>query len=409
MRATLSLAVMTAALAATPASAQDPQSFTQIEKGRYLAILGDCAGCHTAPGGKPMAGGLPIGTPFGNIIAPNITSDVDTGIGAMSDDQFVAALQEGRGKAGRRLYPAMPYIYYSKMSREDILAIRAYLNTVQPVSNAVVADQLPFPLDQRAVMIVWNALNFKPGRFKPVEGKSAEWNRGYYIVEGPGHCGACHTPKGVLGGDKTKRLYEGAALSGWFAPALTPDQRYGLASWSVEDIASYLKTGANKWTLASGPMADVITASTRFMRDDDLKAIATYLKDHGTAEPDTAKPLAADSAAMKAGAAIYKDNCAACHRDDGKGAPGLFPRLAGGANVQSRDLTTLARVVLAGSRAVATDGAPTAPAMPSFAWRLSDEEIANLLTYVRNHWGNAASAVSASEIAAHRSQVTTSN
>ncbi len=409
MRAILSSAALATALATSPALSQNPQDFSQIERGRYLSILGDCAGCHTAPGGKPMAGGLAIGTPFGKIIAPNITPDVDTGIGAMSDDQFVAALQEGRGKGGQRLYPAMPYIYYTKMSREDILAIRAYLNSLQPVVNAVVADQLPFPLDQRAVMIVWNTLNFTPGRFRPVEGKSAEWNRGYFIVEGPGHCGACHTPKGILGGDKTKRLYEGAALSGWFAPALTPDARSGLAAWSVEDIATYLKTGANKWTLASGPMADVITASTKHMRDDDLRAIATYLKDHGKPARDTAKPLAGNGAAMKAGAAIYKDNCSACHRDDGMGAPGLFPRLAGSANVQSRDVTTLARVVLAGTRAVSTDAAPTAPAMPSFSWRLTDGEVANLLTYIRNGWGNAASAVSASGIAGHRKQLASPN
>lgn len=405
MKRMLSTALVAAALGASPAFAQDPQSFSQIERGRYLSILGDCAGCHTAPGGKPMAGGLAIDTPFGKIIAPNITADVETGVGAMSDDQFVAALQEGRGRNGQRLYPAMPYIYYTKMSRDDILAIRAYLASLQPVKNAVVSDQLPFPLDQRAVMIVWNTLNFTPGRFKPVEGKSDVWNRGYYLVEGPGHCGACHTPKGMLGGDKTKRLYEGALLSGWFAPALTPDARFGLAAWSVDDIAKYLKTGANSWTLASGPMADVIAASTQHMRDDDLKAIATYLKDHGAAEADTAKPLPADSAAMKTGGALYKDNCAPCHRDDGMGAAGLFPRLAGGAIAQSRDVATMARVVLAGERAMATDAAPTAPAMPSFAWRLTDEETANLLTYVRNQWGNAASAVSPSQIAEIRKQL----
>ncbi|MCA0425569.1 MAG: cytochrome c, partial [Proteobacteria bacterium] len=161
--------------------------------------------------------------------------------------------------------------------------------------------------------------------------------------------------------------------------------------------------------LSSGPMADVITASTKHMRDDDLRAIATYLKDHGKPARDTAKPLAGNGAAMKAGAAIYKDNCSACHRDDGMGAPGLFPRLAGSANVQSRDVTTLARVVLAGTRAVSTDAAPTAPAMPSFSWRLTDGEVANLLTYIRNGWGNAASAVSASGIAGHRKQLASPN
>lgn len=409
MKRMISSAVAAAAFASVPAQAQDKQAFPQIEHGRYLAVLGDCAGCHTAPGGKDLAGGLPIDTPFGKIVAPNITPDMATGIGAMSDDEFVAALQNGRGKGGRRLYPAMPYPYYTKMTRDEILAIRAYLSTVQPVNNPVVADQLPFPLNQRAVMIAWNELNFTPGRFTPDPKKSDMWNRGYYLVSGPGHCGACHTPKGILGGDKMKRAYEGTTLSGWFAPALTRDARYGLAAWSVADVARYLKTGANQWTLASGPMADVIRASTRHMTEGDLTAIATYLKDHGETKPAKEKPLSAKSAAMKAGAAIYKDNCAPCHRDDGMGSPELFPRLAGSAMVQSRDATTLSHVVLAGARAVATPGAVTAPAMPSFAWRLSDKEVADLLTYVRNQWGNAASAVSPSKIAEDRKGLMSSN
>lgn len=401
MKNALSGALFATIVMASAASAQNPQAFSQIERGRYLAILGDCTGCHTAPGGKSFAGGLPIVTPFGKILAPNITPD-STGIGGMSDDEFVSALQDGRGRGGRRLYPAMPYTYYTKMNRDDILAIRAYLATVPPVNNPVVADQLPFPLDQRAVMIVWNGLNFTPGRFKPNPQKSAAWNRGAYIVEGPAHCGACHTPKGILGGDKSRRMYDGTSLQGWYAPSLNDEARSGLAAWSIEDITQYLKTGANNWTLASGPMADAVRASTSHMRDDDLLAIATYLKDRGGTVNRTARPIAAGTTGMRLGAAIYKDNCAACHRDNGMGIAGLFPRLAGSASVQSREITTLAHVVLAGARAVATDAAPTAPAMPSFAWRLNDAEIANLLTYLRNSWGNAASAVTSRQIREQR-------
>ena len=385
------------------ASAQDSQSFDRIERGRMLAVLGDCAACHTARGGEPFAGGLALQTPFGTLVAPNITPDRDTGIGNMTNDEFLAALHDGRGQNGRRLYPAMPYPTYTKMTDDDVLAIRAYLGTVAPVSNRVIVNQLPFPFSIRLAMAFWNRLNFTPGRFQPNPQKSAEWNRGAYIVEGPAHCGTCHTPKNLLGGDKTGRPLAGAALQGWFAPNITPNARQGIGNWSKDELARYLKSGTNSWTLASGPMADAVSHSTSKMTDEDLAAIATYLKDGDTGE-SAADPvaIAATDNAMRAGAAIYKDACAACHKDAGTGEVHLFPRLAGGALVQSDDPTTLARVVLQGTRAVATSGAPTAPAMPAFDWRLDDGEVAAVLTYIRNSWGNAASAVSTSAIANRR-------
>jgi mono/diheme cytochrome c family protein len=385
------------------ASAQDSQSFDRIERGRMLAVLGDCAACHTARGGEPFAGGLALQTPFGTLVAPNITPDRDTGIGNMTNDEFLAALHDGRGQNGRRLYPAMPYPTYTKMTDDDVLAIRAYLGTVAPVSNRVIVNQLPFPFSIRLAMAFWNRLNFTPGRFQPNPQKSAEWNRGAYIVEGPAHCGTCHTPKNLLGGDKTGRPLAGAALQGWFAPNITPNARQGIGNWSKDELARYLKSGTNSWTLASGPMADAVSHSTSKMTDEDIAAIATYLKDGDTGE-SAADPvaIAANDSAMRAGAAIYKDACAACHKDAGTGEIHLFPRLAGSALVQSDDPTTLARVVLQGTRAVATSGAPTAPAMPAFDWRLDDGEVAAVLTYIRNSWGNAASAVSASAIANRR-------
>jgi mono/diheme cytochrome c family protein len=406
MRSALSIiaasAMGMAALIST-AFAQDTQSFDRLERGRYLTILSDCAACHTAPGGRPFAGGLALLTPFGTILAPNITPDQETGIGNWTDDEFVAALHDGRGRGGTRLYPAMPYPAYTKMTRDDALAIRSYLATVAPVSNKVVANQLPFPLNIRLAMLFWNQLNFTAGRYQPNPEKSAEWNRGAYIVEGAGHCGTCHTPKTLLGGDKTTSALRGATLQGWFAPNITPDPHRGIGNWSKEELVQYLKTGANSSTLASGPMADAVSHSTSQMTDEDIAAIATYLKDSGAGGyAKKPVPIAVDNTDMQAGAAIYKDSCAACHRDTGTGESRLFPSLAGSALVQSDSSTTLVRMVLQGSRAVSTATMPTAPAMPAFDWRLDNAEVAAVLTYIRNSWGNAAPAVTAGTVASGR-------
>ncbi|SHN84469.1 c-type cytochrome [Bradyrhizobium erythrophlei] len=405
MRRPLTAAILFVSLTGTVA-AQDFQSFDLIERGRYLAILGDCAGCHTAANGAPFAGGVALLTPFGTLVAPNITSDPDTGIGNMTNDEFLAALREGRGRNGKRLYPAMPYPAYTKMADDDVRALRAYFATIAPVKNRVESNQLPFPLNIRLAMVFWNGLNFTPGRYQPNPQKSAAWNRGAYIVEGPAHCGTCHTPKTLLGGDKNSAALTGATLQGWFAPDITNDQRKGIGGWSQDDLVQYLKTGANKWTLASGPMAEAVSHSTSRMNDEDILAIATYLKDNGqlgaSARPE---PVAAGNGAMRAGAAIYKDSCAACHKDSGEGEINLFPRLAGSALVQSDDPTTLARVVLHGTRAVSTSGAPTAPAMPAFDWRLEDVQVAAVLTYIRNTWGNAAGSVPASAVAGQRASL----
>jgi mono/diheme cytochrome c family protein len=385
------------------ALAEDTQSFDRIERGRYLA---DCAGCHTAPGGAPFAGGLALETPFGTLVAPNITPDPETGIGNMTNDEFLATLHEGRSHNGKRLYPAMPYPAYTKITDDDVLAMRTYFATIAPIKNRVVSNQLPFPFNVRLSMTFWNGLNFTPGRYQPNPQKSAAWNRGAYIVEGAAHCGTCHTPKTFLGGDKDSVALTGATLQGWFAPDITNDPRKGIGGWSRDDLVQYLKTGANQWTLASGPMAEAVSHSTSQMNDADILAIATYLKDRGeggaSARPE---PVAADTSVMRAGAAVYKDNCAACHKDSGQGEVNLFPRLAGSALVQSDDPTTLARVVLHGTRAVSTSGAATAPAMPAFDWRLEDAQVAAVLTYIRNNWGNAAGSVSASAVASQRASL----
>ncbi len=386
-------------LSGAHAAGIDKQNFGQIERGHYLTIVGDCAACHTLPGsGHAFAGGRPVETPFGMLLAPNITPDPQTGIGAWTDEEFINALTKGTGRGGTHLYPAMPYTYYTKLTRDDALAIRAYLNTIPAVHNPVKADQLPFPFDMRWTMAVWNALYFTPGTFHPDPHKSAQWNRGAYLAEGPAHCGMCHTPKNFLGADETGELLQGYALQGWFAPNITDDPRRGLGGWSLKDIVTYLKTGHNRTSAATGLMSETLNLSTSQMSNADLEAIAVYLKDQTGQTQSVASVDPPDRAVMKSGAQIYADECSGCHAEDGKGIPGMFPSLSGSAAVQQNDPTTLLRIVLRGARSVGTAAAPTAPAMPEFGWVLDDDQVAALLTYVRNAWGNSAPAVTAGEV-----------
>jgi mono/diheme cytochrome c family protein len=383
----------------------DVQDFAQIARGRYLTIVGDCAACHTLPeGGRDFAGARPIETPFGNLVASNITPDPQTGIGAWTDEEFINALQKGTGRNGAHLFPAMPYTYYTRVTRDDALAIRAYLDTVAAVYNPVNSNQLPFPFDIRASMIVWKKLFFAPGTFAPVAGKSEEWNRGAYLTEGLGHCGLCHTPKNFLGGDKTGERLHGYALQGWFASDITNDPRRGLGGWSVDEIATYLKTGHSRTGVANGPMSETLSLSTSHMTDADLKAIAIYLKDapDGNNNQNQGAPAAPDQTAMKIGGTIYADQCTGCHGANGKGVANLFPTLEGSAVVQQTDPTSLMHIVLRGARGVATDRAPTGAAMPEFGWLLKDDEAAAVLSYIRNSWGNAAPPVTAGDVGTAR-------
>lgn len=391
-------------LAASQARAQGQEAlFSDRERGRYLADIGDCAACHTAPGGKPFAGGLALETPFGQIVTPNITPDRETGIGGWSEDQFIHAMQTGMAPGGKHLYPAFPYPYYTKVRPADLAAIWTYLQTLAPVHNPVKSNQLPFPFSIRSSLIGWNLLSFKKGEFKPDPAKSPEWNRGAYLVEGLGHCGACHTPKTLWGGDRMSKALQGGELQGWMAPDITGVRGTGLGNWSTGDIVAYLKTGANAHSLASGPMREAVEHSTSRMSEADLQAIAVYLKDQpGKAERP--QPLAADTAKMKSGAAIYQDACAACHTASGAGIAELFPPLRQNSIVQQDNPATLIRLLLVGSQAAATDAKPTGPAMPPFDWRLNDDQAAAVLTYIRNSWGNAAPDVKASDIATLRKQ-----
>lgn len=392
-------------IASSRAADTDQQKFHQIEHGRYLATLADCTACHTKKdGSKPFAGGRPIETPFGIIASANITPDRETGIGNWTDDQFDNALRRGIRPDGSRLYPAMPYTAYTKLSRDDVNAIRAYLATVEPVKNPVIADQLPFPFDVRLGMRGWDALFFTPGEFKPDPNKPAEWNRGAFLVTGPGHCGACHTPKNIFGADKESEALQGGQVQGWFAPDITGAMTSGVGSMSTDDIVALLKTGHNRVGTVTGPMAEEVQDSSSHFTDSDLKAIAAYLKSLPGKET-TGTPLAQSDARMKAGQAIYRDSCSACHGLDGAGSPNLFPALAKAPSVRERDPTSAIRVILRGARSVATRAEPTAPAMPSFGWALKDDQIAAVLTYIRNSWGNAAAAASTDDVSKQRDKL----
>jgi len=385
------------------------QNFTNIERGRYLAVAADCAACHTDRHAKSAySGGRAIETPFGSVLAANITPDRDTGIGGWTDDQFDAAVRQGKLPDGKRLYPAMPYPYYTKMSKEDVLAIRAYLNTVPPVHNDVDSNQLPFPFNIRSAMWFWDALYFNPGEFKADPAQSADWNRGAYLVEGLGHCQACHTPKSFLGGDNTRQALEGYAIQAWFAPNITNDEARGLGRWSNTDITDFLKKGHNRIAGAAGPMGEEIADSSSQMTDADLTAIAVYLKTR-PGQTRTATQLAASDPMMVAGAAIYQDLCSACHSGDGKGVAYLIPDLATSSAVASREPTSLIRVVLRGARTVATKDEPTGPAMPSFGWQLSDVQVAAVATYVRNSWGHAAPALTIGQVHSARQDLAARN
>ena len=380
--------------------AAEPTAET-IARGKALVVAGDCASCHTADPAKPFAGGKRIDTPFGAIYAPNLTPDRETGIRSWRDEDFLRALRQGVAPDGSRYYPAFPYPYFTKLIREDILAIRAYLTTLEPVRNSVPPPDLRFPFNFRVGMRLWNWLYFEPGIIIPDQSKGTEWNRGRYLVEGLGHCGACHTPKNFLGADKADQAFGGNRVDGMFAPRLDGAARSGLKSWSVEDIAEYLQSGRNTKSHAWQLMSEVVLNSTSKMSDGDIRAIAVYLKSlpAGAAEPVVSAP---STAQMAEGQKVYRSACIACHEADGSSAPRIYPPLPGNANLQSADPLSTIRVILDGADSITTPRAPNKGSMPAYAAKLSDQQIADVTTYIRNAWGNAAPAVTAAEVAKAR-------
>jgi len=380
------------------------ESVEVVARGKALAVAGDCAGCHTADPAKPFAGGKRIETPFGGIYAPNLTPDRETGIGAWSDEEFYRALHDGVAPEGSRYYPAFPYPYFTKLTRDDVLAIRAYLATLTPFPSVTPPPELRWPLSDRIVMRGWNLLFFRRGTFEKTPEKSEEWNRGAYLVEGAAHCGACHTPKNAFGADRRDQRYGGSRIQGWFAPRLDGAERSGLKSWSVEDIVEYLSSGRNGRSHVDQLMAEVVVNSTFLMSDGDLRAIAVYLKDLPAGPPEPAVPRP-PLASMASGAAIYARACIACHEANGEGAPRIYPPLPGNANLQSADPSSAIQIILDGAQTVRTPHAPNAGSMPAYAEQLSDQQIADVTNYIRNSWGNAAPLVMPTQVKRKRRMV----
>lgn len=399
LRMALALSVATLFAAGTPTATQELSS-SQIDRGRYLATAANCMSCHTDidNDGTPWAGGRALDTPFGVILTPNITFDDETGIGRYSRDDFWRAMHEGIRRDGAQLYPAFPYPYFTRMPRRDVDAIYDYLQTIDPIRSDVVAEEeLPAPLQIRTAVRGWKLINFDQGVFAPDPDRSDAWNRGAYLVRGPGHCAACHTEKTLTGGDAADGDLRGGVLENWHAPNIRGGENGGIAGWSEDDIVAYLGTGRAAHTMAMSRMGEVVNFSTQHLHEDDLRAIAVYLKDLDDETRET-HDVPGD-AIMQTGEAIYFDNCAACHRTDGKGVDHVFARLDGSNKINSDDPTTIIRVVLEGARAEPTERWPHGLAMPAFAWKLTDDQIADVLNYTRHAWGNNASPVAASDVA----------
>lgn len=383
-----------------PLTAADAEA---VKRGHYVAIAGDCVACHTIPESKDAyAGGYSISTPFGGIFASNITPDAETGIGNWTERDFYRAVRHGKGKEGENLYPAMPYNAYIKVSDQDMHDLWMYMRSVKPVHNKVPETNLGFPYNIRLAMMGWNLLFFENSGFTPDPTQSAEWNRGAYLVEGLEHCAACHTAKNIIGGD-TSAYLQGSNLGEWYAPEITSNTYTGIGNWSNDQVVDYLKLGSNHVAVASGPMAEAVTNSTQHLTDADLRAIAIYLKSQPGSDRQKPAPLTAEtSAQMKSGENIYAVNCTACHDWKGTGIANLAAGFANNPGMQGPDASSIITTILQGGRGAVTKGNPTSGAMPSFAWKLSDEQVAAVATYIRNSWGNAAPAVTAEEVAEKR-------
>lgn len=378
-----------------------------IERGRYLASAGNCAGCHTVRGGAPYAGGRPIGTPFGVVHSSNLTPDADTGLGRWSADHFWRALHNGRSRDGRLLYPAFPYPNYTQVTREDSDAIYAYLRSLPPVAQPNRPHALRFPYGTQAALAVWRALFFKPGVFQPQAGQTAQWNRGAYLVGGLGHCNACHAGRNLLGATGAALELGGGmiAAQSWYAPSLASPAEAGVADWPPDEVVQLLKTGQSKHGTVSGPMAEVVVRSTQHLSDADLQAMAAFLKSLPPSESRRRPvPPPVTGEQMKRGVALYERHCADCHGADGKGQPGAYPPLAGNRAVTLDPPANALQMVLHGGYAPATVGNPRPFGMPPFAAQLADDEIAAVVSYVRAAWGNRGSEIGSIEVARHRGQ-----
>src|SRR6476661_4505352 len=394
-------------IGAMQASAQDA---ALLKKGEYLARAGDCIACHTAREGKIFAGGLPMKTPFGTLYTSNITPDPQTGIGAWTSDQFYQMMHNGRFPDGGLVYPAMPFASYTKVTREDSDAIYAYLRSIPPVKQINRPHDLKFPFNNRSLILGWRTLFFKEGEYKPDPSQSAEWNRGAYLVEGLGHCGMCHTAINALGGSSESEAFQGGLIpmQNWYAPSLTSNREAGLGDWALQDIVDLLQMGVSNRGTVYGPMAEVTFNSLQFMSDEDIRAMAVYLKslpaDQGPASDPAEAPARADiNQAYSEGRRIYAGRCATCHGAEGRGKRPHYPPLARNQSIGMSSAVNPIRMVLNGGYPPGTKRNPMPYGMPPFAHELSDVEVAAVVSYIRTAWGNHGSPVTAREANALRS------
>ena len=387
--------------AAVAQQASPPDDASVLAKGEYLARAGDCIACHTAPEGKLFAGGLAMKTPFGTLYTSNITPDPQTGIGTWTSDQFYSMMHSGRFPDGGLVYPAMPFASYTKVTRADSDAIFAYLKLIAPVRQPNRPHDLRFPYSNRSLIIGWRTLFFTEGEYKPDPSKSADWNRGAYLVEGLGHCGMCHTAINALGGSSDSQAFEGGLIpmQNWYAPSLTSNKEAGLGDWSIQEISELLRTGISSRGAVYGQMAEVVYNSLQYLSDDDTRAMAVYLKSlaQGTSpeKPSTPLPSAESSLLLSLGKTIYDRQCAICHGAAGQGMPPEYPRLAGNQSIEMASAVNAIRMVLNGGFLPGTAGNPRPYGMPPFAQRLSDNDVAAVVSYIRTSWGNRGDPVSA--------------
>jgi mono/diheme cytochrome c family protein len=381
--------------------AAQPAANDVVSRGEYLARAGDCVACHTAPGAATFAGGRAMPTPFGNLWVPNITPDDETGIGTWTPDDFYRMMHTGRSRDNTLLYPAMPFANYTKVTRADSDAIYAYLMSVPPVKQPNRPHELRFPFNQRELLVGWRTLYFKEGEYQPDPKKGKEWNRGAYLVQGLGHCSMCHTAVSALGGSREAEAFSGGMIpnQNWYAPSLTSNREAGLGEWSLQEISDLLQSGVSHRGAVYGPMAEVTFNSLQYLSDDDVRAMAVYLKSlppQGERRPAPQAQMVSPGT-METGRRIYAAQCAMCHGDEGKGLPPAFPPLANNPSIEMLSPVNPIRMVLNGGYAPATRKNPRPYGMPPFAHLLNDEEIAAVVTYIRVAWGNGGTPVTAAQ------------
>ena len=373
-------------IAAGAADAADAPKNDLIARGEYLSNAGDCMGCHTQAGGKPFAGGLSLKTPFGSIVAPNITPDKETGIGNWTDEEFYRTMHDGIGHKGEYLYPAMPFPWYTTVTRDDVMAIKAYIFAQPPVRQKNPKNALIFPVSLRTSMLAWRAAFFKAGEFKPDPAQSDEVNRGAYLVNGLGHCGECHNGRPVAGTSRFREALQGGMIDNYYAPNISSDPHTGIGAWSNAEIATYLKTGASiDRGIVLGPMAETVK-SLSHLNDSDLLAIAAYLKTT-PAKSDNDKKSQLYVGRNAPGGETYLNYCASCHGIQGQGLKGAIPALNGNGSVTAKGPQNVISVVVGGLEAKQS----FAP-MIAIGAGMTDQEVADVTNYVRQTWGNDAPA-----------------